>query len=248
MTSPTRIAFLQDGTEPTAWTHASGAALAILQQVGGSGVEIVLLTHSQHQLKGTSLASALGGPAVKVLLKGDTVTFGSTTLRHATLRTLSRIRRNAVVMAYYADDAMLDEVDGISGLAGVVAMPDLPDTISGWVERWNPIVPGKAQAPTAPLLDTIFENALTSLSGLVNLSHGIMNPRDKGYADETLRILRAKGHVADSEKVTSWAIRNGWKPGAAKELGALAGRIGALKSEPSLSGFHNPEGKYEGWK
>lgn len=247
MTSPIRIAFPMDGTDPSAWRKACGGALAIVQSLGGRDIDVVLLTHSQHQLKGTSLAGALGDPAAKALLKGGAIGFDSARLRHATLRTLSRIPRGAVLIAFYADDGMLDEVDGIAGLAGVVAVPDLPDQIAGWIERWSPTVPGRPPVPAASLLEPVFEKALTALSGLVNLSHGIMNPRDKGHADETLRILRAKGHVADAEKVTSWAIRNGWKPGAAKELGALAARIGAMKKKPSLAAFYNPEERYKRW-
>ena len=156
--------------------------------------------------------------------------------------------RGAVIVAFYADNKMLEKLDGIDGLVGIVAVPDLASDIDQWVARWNPMVHGQpASAPTTLISDPVVEKALASLSSWINLSHGIMNPRDKGHADEMLRILRAKGHTFEPDKMKSWAIRNGWKPGAADELATLATRIGALKSKPSLSAYHDPDGRYGRW-
>ena len=154
-----------------------------------------------------------------------------------------------MVIAYYADEAMLETLDGIDSITGIVAVPDLPGRIDGWVARWNPVVHGEPQPKaSAPLItDSVIEHALAALSRGVNLSHSVMNPRDKGYADETLRILRAKGHALEPQTIKSWAIQNGWKPGAADELAKLASRIGGMKTKPSLTSFHNPQGKYESW-
>jgi len=169
-------------------------------------------------------------------------------LRHATLRTLGGSARNAVVIAYYAEDQMLEWLDGISGLAGIVAVPDLAGNVDGWIERWNPEIPGKAATAPAPLIsDPVVEKALMSLSRWINLANGVLNPRDENYADEVLRILRAKGHALDPGKIKSWAIRNSWKPGAAAKLANLAQRIGGLKTKPSLAKFHNVQARYESW-
>ncbi|TCN34140.1 hypothetical protein [Sinorhizobium americanum] len=80
------------------------------------------------------------------------------------------------------------------------------------------------------------------------LGNGVMHPRDKEFADDILRILRAKGHRAEPHSIKSWAIANGWKPSAANELAALAIKIGGLKAKPSLTKIYNAEGKYLSWQ
>lgn len=103
--------------------------------------------------------------------------------------------------------------------------------------------------PTRVLIldDSVIENALLSVTKLINLSHTGLFTRDKQWADEALRILRAKGHSAPPDKIKSWAIRNGWTPGAASDLAKLSERIFALKAKPSLAAIHDPAGKYARW-
>lgn len=249
MSSPVRIVIPIDSDDPEAWSYAAGYADAIAKQAASDVRDVVLLTHTKQQLKHTSLASHMGEAAAKALLAGRTLSLPSGhQLRHATLQTLRGSGRGSVFIAYYADDGMLETIDGLAGVAGVVAVPWVADQIDGWTARWNPAVHGqKAAAPAALITDSVVEKALAALSGWINLSHSVMNPRDKEHANETLRILRAKGHVFEPDKIKSWAIRAGWKPGAADELAKLAVRIGALKSKPSLNGYHDPQGKYDRW-
>lgn len=249
MAEPIRLVIPIDSDDPDAWSFALGYAEAIGTQAKPPASDYVLLTHGKQQVKHTSLAGHLGDAAAKALHANRTVGIPSgQQLRHATLQTLSGYARGAVIIAYYADDRMLEKLDGIDGLAGIVAVPDISDRIEKWVARWNPAVHG--QQPSTPVVliaDPVVEKALIALSGRINLSHGIMNPRDKEHANEVLRILRAKGHAFEPDKMKSWAIRNEWKPGAADELAKLATRIGALTSKPSLSGYHDPHGRYDRW-
>ena len=250
MTNSTRVVVPIDSQDPSAWAHA----LAYAEAIGGNRVPVVedyiLLTHAKQQLKNTSLARHVGASATKALLDNSTIPLSSGgCMRHETLQTLRGMGRGAVFIAYYADENMLETLDGITGVAGIVAVPDLPGDVAGWIKRWNPLVHGQQQAsaPLPLITDPVVEKALTALSGSVNLSHAMLNPRDKGHADETLRILRAKGHTLDPAAIKSWAIREGWKPGAADELAKLAGRIGSLKTKPGLTAFHDPQGKYARW-
>ncbi|MCS0504314.1 hypothetical protein [Ancylobacter mangrovi] len=143
---------------------------------------------------------------------------------------------------------MMEKVDGLAGLIGVVVVPEFPGEVDAWSARWTPVVHGQqSTAPVKLISDTVVKKALQGLSEWVNLSHAVMNPRDKEHANETLRILRAKGHILDPDKVKSWAIQNGWKPTAADELAKLAAKIQALKSKPSISDFYNAHGKYQSW-
>ncbi|WP_167074864.1 hypothetical protein [Sphingomonas vulcanisoli] len=128
------------------------------------------------------------------------------------------------------------------------AVPEFDDQVERWVSRWNPVVPGQAAKAAKPLLtDAVVEKALTTLTSLINLGNGVLVARDKEKADEILRILRAKGHSFDPIAIKSWAIQQGWKNGAADELAKLAVRVGGLKGKPSISGYHDPDGRYARW-
>lgn len=250
MPNPTRIVVPIDSQDPSAWAHALAYATAIGCQAQTPVRDYILLTHGKQQMKSTSLAGHVGAQWAKTLLGNSVVPLPKGgQLRHATLQTLRDSGRGAVIIAYYADEGMLEMLDGIAGIIGIVAVPDFPGEIDGWTARWNPLVHGQQQvsAPALLITDPVVEKALTALSGWINLSHAIMNPRDKGHAEETLRILRAKGHAFEPHNIKSWAIRNGWKPGAADELAKLAGRIGGMKTKPSLKDFQNPDGIYERW-
>ncbi|MDQ3471620.1 MAG: hypothetical protein M3428_04480, partial [Pseudomonadota bacterium] len=96
--------------------------------------------------------------------------------------------------------------------------------------------------------DPVVETALNGHARLSNQSHNVLHPRDREYADETFRVLRAKGHKVDPAEVKSWAIRNGWKPGAADEIANVAAKINRLKGKPNLSKIYDPNSRYERWK
>lgn len=247
MPDPTRVLIPFDTDLP----DTLGIALSSASQVAAASKarEILLLTHTKDQLRYTSLADQLGATA-KALVGGQAVSLSTgLTLRHATRQTLKYGAGHAVIIVYYAEDRLLEFVDGLRDVAGVVAVPDVADQASVWAERWNPKIPGQKAAPVpAPILDdSVIENALLSVTKLINLSHTGLFTRDKQWADETLRILRAKGHSAPPDKIKSWAIRNGWTPGAASDLAKLSERIFALKGKPSLAAIHDPAGKYARW-
>ncbi|MGO6669774.1 hypothetical protein ACC699_07325 [Rhizobium ruizarguesonis] len=250
MTKPARVVIPIDSQDPEAWKFAAAYAIKIGKEAEPGAQEYILLTHTKQQLKSTSLASHLGAHASKALLANQSLTLpDGGMLRHATLQTLRGSGRRAVIIAYFAEDGMLDTLDGLDLVTGIVAVPDFPGHVDNWIARWNPVVHGKPQvsAPAPLVADPVVANALESLSSAINLATGLSHPRDKSVADETLRILRAKGHALAPAKIKSWAIRHGWKPDGADELARLAERIGALKAKPSLTNFHDPEGRYERW-
>lgn len=246
----TRIVVPEDSQLRSAWDLALAYSKAICERSSPPVQDVVLLVHTKRQFEGTVLEHHVGTTLARTLAKGGQVSLPwNATLRLATIQTIRIPSRRSVVVAFFADERLLEVVDGLSHVEGVVAVPDLPDGAAQWAERWTAIVHGQAPRQDARLIDDqVFEKGLKTITDGVNLSHGVMNPRDKGFANEILRILRAKGHQADPEKIKSWAIRNGWKPSAASELAALSRKIASLKSKPSLAGFHNPEGRYANWK
>ena len=245
-----RIVVPLDSQSKEAWLVALGYANTLCEQQPDKFQKVLLLVHTRTQLENTVLATHLGKAQSKALLDGAGIGLPSgAKLTFATNRTLSSNQSRTVIIVYFADDGILEVVDGLVDVAGVVAVPDFPEEASEWCSRWNPFVHGAARSTQDVLVDDpVFAKALEWITSGINLANGALNPRDKSHAEEALRILRAKGHTADPAKIKSWAIKHGWKPSAAVELERLAERILGLASRPSLSKFHNPEGKYQGWR
>lgn len=250
MTTVSRVLVALDSHDLKAWQVA--ATLADKMCVGGpSGREVVLLVHTKAQLDHTDLSGHIGAAQAKILSRGGTLNLPSgAKLRSATMKTLSHVPAQTVGIVYWAEPGILDHVDGLRNLVGVIAVPEFPASADAWEERWQPTVYGRPARPaaTALITDPTVANALQTLTSLVNLSTGLVHPRDKEHAKDILRILRAHGHKADPEKVKSWAITNGWRPKDAAELATLADKILGQKTKPSLSRIHNAQGRYERWR
>ncbi len=247
MSSPARVLVPIDSHEVEAFQTALAYANAICQKTGAS--DVILLTHTKHQLDHTSLSRFLGQTAVRALTKGSLSLQSGARLRTETMRAIRPPTRQSVVIVYYAATDILDLVDGLRNLAGVIAVPDLPGTGDEWARRWNVIVHGEEQRAATPLIDDpVVVRALESLTSMVNLSTGLGHPRDKDHADETLRILRAKGHADPTPHIKSWAIQQGWKPEHAAMLEALSRKVWNLKGKPSLSNFYNANERYARWR
>lgn len=227
-------------------------ALAYAEKIAeAAGVaDVILITHTKGQLDHTGLSRLLGAGATKALTNGKTagLAWGGR-LHGETIKTLRYSARNAVIIAYYADEKLLDHVDGLTNVSGVVAVPWIPGEADGWAARWNAIIHGQERAAAKPLIDdVVVVRALESLTTLINPTTGLGHPRDKAWASDTLRILRAKGHQDPSGTIKSWAIRHNWSVSAAADLETLSRKIWALKNKPSLASIHDPNGRYERWK
>ncbi len=245
-----RVLLTTDSHDPVTFKSALGVADEICKRSEGSIRQVILLVHTNAQLDERTLVHLIGPGPAKLLSKGSPMALPSGARVHRrTMRTIGHLAAKTVVVGYYADMKMLDAIDGMPNVAGVVAVPDLPDEADAWEARWSPIVHGREKRVSKPLInDPVIERALESLSSIVNLSTGLGHPRDKTHASDTLRILRNKGHRAERAGIQSWAIRRGWKPGQAEELAKLAERILGMKTKPDLGNIYDPEGKYARWK
>jgi hypothetical protein len=245
MPNPTRIVVPTDCHNTSTWETALEYALAIYSKFQPEATEIILLTHTDSQLDHASLYNHIGQTKAKKLLANKSISvLEDVQLRHATLKTLSKTAVGAVIIAYYAEDEMMDTIDGLLGVIGVVAVPEYADAIDKWCARWTPKVHGQQQGVAVKLLtDAVVEKALSTVISTRSLSH----VSDKNRADETLRILRAKGHDLDVDNIKSYAIKKGWDPRAADQLAKLADKIKKLKSKPSISKFPDADRKYQHW-
>lgn len=247
-----RIVVPIDSHVPEAWQVALAYADKICEAGGGGVSNVVLLVHTKAQLNRTDLSDFIGTAQAKRLDRGEALSMPcGARLKCETLRTIRTILpAKTVIIAYWADMGMLDVVDGLRNLAGVVAVPEFPGNARAWEDRWNPIVHGQpARVSAGPLIDdAVVEKALVELDHMINRTTGLGHPRDREQANAILRILRGKGHRADPDKVKSWAIRSGWSLDGANDLSNLTSKIFGMKTKPSLSSIHGAEERYARWK
>jgi len=243
-----RVLIPIDSHDPQAWQLALAYANKIGEQVEGR-TDFVLLVHTKQQIDRTSLANHIGTKLGKALSKGNVIQLqSSVSLQLKTLKTLGQTYNGAVVIAFFAEEKMLEVVDDLRGLAGVVVVPDLPGSADQWLNRWGAVIHGGVdQSASNFISDAVIEKALSELISMVNPVTGIGNLRDKQLANETFRILRVKGHTLEPDAIRSWAIQNGWSSDNARGLAKLSDKIRSLKSNPSLGQVHNWKGRYDHW-
>lgn len=215
----------------------------------GKVQEAILFVPVKDSIKCTTLTSALGESDAKKLHDGELVALPSgVPIRLETIRTLRWVNKPSVLISIYSDQKMLDQVDSTNNLFAIVAVPHAPEALERWRKTWSATVHGIQKASAQPLIsDPIVEQALVSLTNGINLSHSLLNPRDKEHTEKTLRILRANGHIEKPENLRSWSIKNGWQPKAADEFEKLATRILSLKSKPRLPDPEVAKRIYDYW-
>lgn len=242
-----RVVVPLDSYSDDAFKLAFGYASEICRQTGAA--DIIVLTHTKSQLDHTSLSRLLGATTVKALAKGPVALSSGGRLHAETMKTFKGPGRPSVLVVYYGEKSILDFADGARNVAGIVTVPDLPGTADEWALRWGAVVHGQdRKAPGTLIKDEVIVRALEELTRMINLSTGLGHPRDKEYADQVLRILRAKGHEDPTAAIKSWAIVSGWKPEHASKLEDLSRKIWELKGKPSLAKFHKPLDRYERWR
>lgn len=243
-----RILIPIDSQDPDSLAYAFEYAKKIFE-VHNKGANVVLLVHTKAQISSTSLAGHLGSSLAKSLSKGKTAQLQpGQHVQLQTLKTLGQMLSDTIIIGFYADDKMFDVIDDRKNLIGAIAVPDFKGDADMWAARWGAIIHGEERAAAAKLIeDQVVENALTQLFAMVNPSTGIGHPRDKEYANNVLRILRAKSHTLDAEAIRSFAIQKGWRSRNAADLAKLATKIASLKNKPSLAKIYNAQDRYESW-
>lgn len=214
-------------------------------------LDVIFLTPNKAALDSGSIRTAVGDPAHKAFMKGTPVKLESGALvRCETKTTLKWVSQPAVVVVAFASQDMMDKVDALPNVVAIVAVPWTTGAIDDWVKTWSPEIHGKPATPVevdSLINDPIVEQAMKSLSTIVNKAHNILHPSDEEHAKRILRILRARNHQEPAENVRRWAIRNGWLPKAAERLETLAEKAFSLRTKPKIDNPDHAEQLYQRW-
>ena len=244
-----RILVPGDDLNHEAIGNAIAIGIELSKKEAGDVDGVVIFIPSKGQIRHTSLETVLGEKIAGSLHKGNEVELHSNiSLRAETIRTFRSTYERDIVVAVYADQKMMDQLDGMSNLHAIIAVPHLPNALDDWAKTWSPSILGEQPSKESKIVnDAIIESALSSLTNTINLSHTILNPRDKEHADNTIRVLRRKKHTEDSSNIRAWAIKNGWHPKAADELEKLWVKIFNLKNTPKVKDSIQAKRSYEYW-
>lgn len=115
------------------------------------------------------------------------------------------------------------------------------DAIEDWNKTWSHQVLGSskkadtsAQTANELIVDPVVEQALKSLTSVINRPTAVLNTSDDDHAKRILRILRSRNHQYPAEYTRLWLIKKGCLPKAAERLEALAEKAFASLAKPKI--------------
>lgn len=172
-----------------------------------------------------NLGRALGEAGARALRKDRKLRAGEVTIELLTERGLP-LSFGGPVLAVWVDDKQLDKLDGLH-VPGLCAIPWVSTDIDGWKTNWNPtdVRTGESGGSEETATNPVVVAALESLTSRVNLSTGLGHPSDKASAVQMFKALKKAREDFDPEQVRAWAVRHGWHPEDARELGEFAQKV-----------------------
>lgn len=223
MSGPERYLFPAEGPEEQPVREALTLLTRLCKKTPGTNA--ILLTHTRHQLQGTSLSGCLGEAVCKSLLAGRSVSLpGGGGLLFATERISHRPRPGDILLVIYADKKLLDKADSETQAGAIIVVPWITSEVADWIATWTPQI-GNDLAPARPerLIDNlVVEKALTVLTRSINLGNNLAQSSDRDPTVQLLRMLKLHGETFDPAKLRAWAVRNGWSPRGADRLQEIA--------------------------
>lgn len=189
------------------------------------GSEAILAIPTKRNLLGSVLTEALGESAAKALNAGRPVSLTTgVALKLVTYRMSLYPQTPTPILCVYTSKAFLDKVDATHNVSEMCVVPWIMDEVRQWVETWAPEeLTGKGTEPQARPLDPIVEEALLSLTVVVNVASGLSHPSDRATAIQVFKILYRNQVPFEPEAVRRYLIAEcGWQPTDADEVKSIA--------------------------
>jgi len=174
------------------------------------------------------VSDVIGQHIVKRLQKDSKVVLSGTEVVLVTERKLIYDAGSAPIVSIYPTSKFLDQLDSIRNVSEILVVPWNFEEVEPWIRTWNATELGAApQVRPSPLVsNTVVQQALRSLTAIVNVSTGISHPRDRTTAIQTFEILRDAGETFTPGEVKAWLIaEGGWKATDAQEVAEVAQKV-----------------------
>jgi hypothetical protein len=132
------------------------------------------------------------------------------------------------LVAFWPTSEFIDKLDSIPNVAAMLVVPWKFEEIRTWILIWDATELGTnpTYRQTPLVSNPVVEEALKTLTALVNVSTGISHPNDRKLAIEVFEILRDGGENYTPVEVKAWLIREGgWRATDAQKVAELSQRV-----------------------
>jgi hypothetical protein len=139
--------------------------------------------------------------------------------------------RGGPVIAAWPDRVHLADIDGDRRTAALCVIGWTDNDTDAWLAAFSPMYldGGPASAVSRTSTDPVIEEALKTLTEMVNHANNLAGTMDKRDAIDVLQRLHDAGHRLDPDAIYVWALANGWNAHGSERLQLLATQVGAGK-------------------
>lgn len=139
------------------------------------------------------------------------------------------------VLALWPDDNHIATIADDPRTTAICVIPNKDYDISGWCYGAKPHMLGTTENELwgeygPDVLDPVVDEALRSLTVIVNVSSKLVPEVDRVHTIRALRLLWDGGHDVVPKEIQAWALTNGWSPKGAYALRQIAEGIAAGQS------------------
>ena len=189
------------------------------------------VTSLKYTLQNSVPRRAIGARVADALTAGRGIVVRGGTLEHTYLAKLPT-DTHGPVLALWADQPMLDKVDGMYGVTEVCIFPRMLDDVVSWVSTWEAVeINGKGRGEL-PRLDPILIEALAMLDDTAN--KGMLHPMDVQMAVDIFGSLSRARIPFDPQYVRRWLVgKLGWSP---RDADKIAGKARAIAEGRTVRG------------
>lgn len=185
---------------------------------------VILHLPSKSQLRQLSLL--LGDTLIRNLKKDNSGSFNNIIFTLKTERIEISDWTEDIVMSLFPTSKMTDNLNDLNRAKAIVVVPWINNEREKWIQTWNPELIGGDKVEIEDLdLDPKLERALSTLTGMINMSSGLTHSSDRESAIQLLQILHKNGIQLNPEIMKTWALQNGWTSDGANQLKDIAQRI-----------------------
>ncbi|WP_041258207.1 hypothetical protein [Fibrella aestuarina] len=212
------------GTDDEAYQEAIDFAASLYNQMPDIR-QVTLLISNKDQVGWFD--RLLGPRIVKQLFSGFRLKEDSEALyKFETVKTYPRSRPPGfeIIIACGLYDDELALADDARSVKVIIAVPWTPETVRGWLERWNPIDLRSNTTSHVSLREPscIVKVAMQELTQSINRSTGITHFADERLAKTFILALHQYGSALEAATVSSYLVRElGWSTEHAKDVEQL---------------------------